>query len=60
MKKTYIEKTNETKSRFLEKFSKIDKPLAREIKKKRKLGNIRMKEETSQRIHQRLKDNKGL
>ena len=34
MKKT-IEKTNETKSWFFEKINKIDKPLARLIKKKR-------------------------
>ena len=33
--KKIIEKTNETKSWFFEKINKIDKPLARLIKKKR-------------------------
>ena len=35
MKETIV-KMNKTKSRFLEKRNKIDKPLARLIKKKRK------------------------
>ena len=39
MKKT-IEKINETKSWFFEKINKIDKPLARRIKKKRERTQI--------------------
>ena len=39
MNKT-IEKTNETKSWFFEKINKIDKPLARLIKKKRERAQI--------------------
>ena len=39
MKKT-VEKINETKSWFFEKFTKIDKPLARFTKKKRDWGQI--------------------
>ena len=37
MKKT-IEKINETKSWFFEKINKIDKPLARLLKKKKERG----------------------
>ena len=46
MKKT-IQKINETKSLFFEKINKIDKPLAKLIKKKRKraqLNKIRNRE----------------
>ena len=39
MKET-IEKINETKSWFFEKINKIDKPLCRLIKKKRKRAQI--------------------
>ena len=39
MKKT-IEKINETKSWFFEKINKIDKPLARLIKKKRERAQL--------------------
>ena len=43
MKET-IAKINKTKSRFFEKINKIDKPLARLIKKKRKrLKSIELK-----------------
>ena len=38
MKETIV-KTNKTKSSFFEKINKIDKPLARLIKKKRRLIN---------------------
>ena len=38
MKKT-VEKIKETKSQFFEKINKIDKPLARLIKKKREDSN---------------------
>ena len=41
MKKA-IEKINETKSWFFEKVNKIDKPLARLIKKKRERAQIQM------------------
>ena len=39
MKKT-IEKINDTKSWFLEKINKIDKPLARLIKKRRERAQV--------------------
>ena len=39
MKETIV-KMNKTKSRFFEKISKIDKPLARLIEKKRKKDQI--------------------
>ena len=39
-KKEMIEKTNKTKSWFCEKINKIDKPLARLIKKKREKNQI--------------------
>ena len=70
MKET-IAKTNKTKSWFLEKINKIDKPLARLIKKKRdknQINRIRKEKEVTtdtaeiQRImrdyHQQLYDNK--
>ena len=55
-KKT-IEKVNETKSWFSEKINKIDKPLARLIKKKRGLKSIKleMKKEKSQLTLQKYK-----
>ena len=46
--KKIIEKTNETKSWFFEKINKIDKPLARLIKKKGK-GLKSLKLETKKR-----------
>ena len=39
MKETIV-KINKTKSRFFEKINKIDKPLARLIKKKREMNQI--------------------
>ena len=45
-KKT-IEKINETKSWFFEKINKIDKPLARLIKKKRELKSIKLEMRSS-------------
>ena len=38
-----ITKINKTKSRFFEKINKIDKPLARLIKKKREKNQIKKK-----------------
>ena len=60
MKKT-IEKINETKSWFFEKVNKIDKPLARLIKKKReraqinKINKIRNEKEKLQWTPQKYK-----
>ena len=58
MKKT-IEKTNETKSWFFEKINKIDKPLARHIKKKKGEGlksiKLEMKMEKLQWTSQKCK-----
>ena len=57
MKKT-IAKINKTKSWFFEKINKIDKPLARLIKKKRiKSTKLEMKKE---RLQQTMQKNKGL
>lgn len=53
IKKTYTEKIYETKSWFLEKFNR---QTSRLIKKKRKTGSIRMKEETSLSSYQHLQD----
>ena len=57
MKKT-IAKINKTKSWFLEKINKIDKTLARLIKKKRgrmQINKIEMKKEKSQLTLQKYK-----
>ena len=52
-----IEKINKTKSWFFEKILKIDKPLARRIKKKRGLKSIKleMKKEKLQQTQQKYK-----
>ena len=50
MKKT-IEKINKTKIWFFEKINKIDKPLARLIKKKKGRGFKSMKLEIKRRSH---------
>ena len=57
MKET-IAKINQTKSWFFEKINKIDKPLARLIKKKRriKLTKLEMKKE---RLQQKMQKYKG-
>ena len=55
MKET-TQKINETKSWFFEKVNKIDKPLARLIKKKRELKSIKFKmKKKLQRISQKYK-----
>ena len=58
MKETIV-KINKTKSWFFEKINKIDKPLARLIKKKRriKLTKLEMKKE---RLQQTMQKYKGL
>ena len=56
--KENIEKINKTKSWFFEKINKIDKPLARLIKKKReriKSTKLEMKMEKSQQTTQKYK-----
>ena len=58
MKET-IEKINKTKSWFFEKINKIDKPLARFIKKKREKNLINKLEMKKERLH-RLQKYKGL
>ena len=57
MKETIV-KINKTKSWFFEKINKIDKPLARLIKKKRriKLTKLEMKKE---RLQQKMQKYKG-
>ena len=56
--KEKIVKINKTKSWFFEKINKIDKPLARLIKKKRiKSTKLEMKKE---RLQQTMQKNKGL
>ena len=59
MKETIV-KINKTKSWFFEKINKIDKPLARLIKKKErriKSTNLELKKE---RLPQTMQKNKGL
>ena len=55
--KETIAKINKTKSWFFEKINKIDKPLARHIKKKRKnqINKIRNEKEKSQQTTQKYK-----
>ena len=62
MKETIV-KINKTKSWFLEKINKIDKPLARIIKKKRKKNQINKIRNEKERLHRQCrntKDNKRL
>ena len=56
MKETIV-KNNKTKSWFFEKISKIDKTLARLIKKKRRIKStkLEMKKETLQQTMQKYK-----
>ena len=59
MKETIV-KINKTKSWFFEKINKIDKPLARFIKKKREknqIGKLKMKKE---RLQQTMQKYRGL
>ena len=59
MKETII-KINKTKSWFFEKTSKIDKPLARLIKKKREKNQIKKLEMKKERLQQTMQKYKGL
>ena len=57
-KKETVAKINKTKSWFFEKIRKIDKPLARLLKRKRQknhINNIRMKTERLQQMMQKYK-----
>ena len=59
MKETIVE-INKTKSQFFEKINKINKPLARLIKKKREknqIGKLKMKKE---RLQQTMQKYRGL
>ena len=58
MKETVV-KINKTKSWFFEKINKIDKPLARFIKKKKRIKSIKL-EMTKERLQQTMKKCKGL
>ena len=58
MKETIV-KINKTKSRFFEKINKIDKPLARLIKKiERRIKSIKL--EMKERLQQTMQKYKGL
>ena len=54
-----IVKINKTKSWFFEKISKIDKPLARFIKKKRSIKSTKLEME-KERLQQTMQKYKGL
>ena len=58
MKETIV-KINKTKSWFFEKINKIDKPLARLIKKKRRIKSTKL-ETKNERLQQTMWKNKGL
>ena len=58
--KEKIAKINKTKSWFFEKINKIDKPLARLIKKKREKNLIIKLEMKKERLQQTMKKYKGL
>ena len=55
-----IVKINETKTWFFEKINKIDKPLARLIKKKGEKNQIRKLEMKKERLQQTMQKYKGL
>ena len=59
MKETIV-KINETKSWFFEKINKIDKPLARLIKKKREKNEINKIRKEKERLRQTVQKHKGL
>ena len=59
MKET-IAMINETKSWFFEKINKIDKPLARLIKKKKRRIKSTKLEMKKERLQQRMQKYKGL
>ena len=58
-KKETIVKINKTKSWFFEKINKIDKPLARLIKKQRKIKSTKL-EMKKERLQQTMQKYKGL
>ena len=58
MKETIV-KINKTKSWFFEKINKIDKPLAKLIKKKRRIKSTKLKME-KERLEQIMQSYKGL
>ena len=57
--KEKIVKINKTKSWFYEKINKIDKPLARLIKKKRRIKSTKL-EMKKERVQQTIQKYKGL
>ena len=59
MKET-IAKINKTKSWLFEKINKIDKPLARLIKKKREQNQINKSRNEKERLQQTMQKYKGL
>jgi len=59
MKETIV-KINQTKSWFFEKINKIDKPLARFIKKKRRRIKSTKLEMKNERLQQTMQKYKGL
>ena len=58
-KKETIVKINKTKSWFFQKINKIDKPLARLIKKKRRIKSTKL-EMKKERLQQTMQKYKGL
>ena len=58
MKETIV-KMNKTKSWFFEKINKIDKPLTRLIKKKRRIKSTKL-EMKKKRLQQKVQKYKGL
>ena len=56
--KEAIVKINKTKSWFFEKINKIDKPLARLIKKKRRIKSTKL-EVKKERLQQTMQKHKG-
>ena len=58
MKETIV-KINKTKSWFFEKINKIDKPLDRLIKKKRRIKSTKL-EMKKERLQQAMQEYKGL
>ena len=58
MKETIV-KINKTKSWFFEKINKIDKPLARLIKKQRRIKSTKL-EMKKERLQQTMQKQKGL
>ena len=59
MKETIV-KMNKTKRRFFEKINKIDKPLARLIKEKKRRIKSTELEMKKDRLHQTMQKHKGL